>query len=475
MLNPPAYVPILPHYTISAIPSTLTDPTSHRTLKNGLFATRPIPAGSRIIREPALITLPSPGHDPLQLFSAFQALTPHDQEQIMSLNASSPSASAFLTQIGKTIVAEAARLVVISNKPAASRTVQEQERLDTDGPELAQTALLARLAARWHAGRCSLIHGTDTDVGPETPITGLFVETARLRHSCVPNCYARYDTQTGTMTVHTFQQIDVGVELTLSAMPSVYYRTAAERAAELGEKFGIECVCEACDEAEEGFKEHEEKRKAAREMVVSLKALLTEMDKSVGPPGIEGDELYAMAEMLEGPDLEVLNEAVMVLVALIANLTETGGERNPEQIRWYNLLIDRIQPRVVAGLDDDEKLGYWSYICTQAGVAEKLALTAFGADSMEYVDAGKRRQDADRKVQDEKRRLEMVQRSREKLGLPRKATGDAKKNPDMTKTEKKEWEIVGVVEKKKKKGEEVVTDEKGAVLGTIGKYTLTKG
>jgi hypothetical protein len=94
---------------------------------------------------------------------------------------------------------------------------------------------------------------------------------------------------------------------------------------------------------------------------------------------------------------------------------------------------------------------------------------------MEYVDAGKRRQDADRKVQDEKRRLEMVQRSREKLGLPRKATGDAKKKPDMTKTEKKEWEIVGVVEKKKKKGEEVVTDEKGAVLGSIGKYTLTKG
>jgi hypothetical protein len=93
---------------------------------------------------------------------------------------------------------------------------------------------------------------------------------------------------------------------------------------------------------------------------------------------------------------------------------------------------------------------------------------------MEYVDAGKRRQDADRKVQDEKRRLEMVQRSREKLGLPRKATGDAKKNPDMNKTEKKEWEIVGVVEQKKK-GEEVVTDEKGAVLGTIGKYTLTKG
>jgi hypothetical protein len=190
------------------------------------------------------------------------------------------------------------------------------------------------------------------------------------------------------MTVHTLQQIDVGSELTLSAMRSVYYRTAAERAAELGKKFGIECVCEACDEAGEGFKGHEEKRKAAGEMVVRLTGVLTEMDRAAGPPGIDGDELYAMAEMLEGPDLEALNEAATMLMAHIANLAETGGEWNPEQIRWYNVLIDRIQPRVVAQLDDDEKLGYWSYIRTQAGIAETLALIAFGADSMEYAEAG---------------------------------------------------------------------------------------
>jgi hypothetical protein len=81
---------------------------------------------------------------------------------------------------------------------------------------------------------------------------------------------------------------------------------------------------------------------------------------------------------------------------------------------------------------------------------------------------------AQEKVQDEERSLEMVQRSREKLGLPRKATSDAKKKPDTNKTEKKEWEVVAVVEKKEEE-EGVVTEEKGAVLGSMGKYILTKG
>ncbi|KAH7063828.1 hypothetical protein BKA63DRAFT_183467 [Paraphoma chrysanthemicola] len=469
--NPPVDVPVLPHHAIRRIPSS----TSHTT-KTALFATRFLSAGTRIIRERALINLPYPGDDPLQLISAYHALPAAEQKAIMSLNASAPTASPFLTHIGTVIMSSAAHLLSIRNKPHHTRTPEEQAKLEIDGARLASTALLARLVARWHAGRCSLIDLADIDgasLHAHVPITGLFIDTARLGQSCMPNCYARYNALTGEMTVHTVRDVAVGEELNLSAMRSVHYRTTSERKNELAEKFGIECTCAACipapDDTSGVFADQEKLRKSAFEHVVQISRVLDKLTHHAN------DEAY----FDQAPALDDLNSATKTIHTLITNLAQSGGEGNPEQLRWYNALINRIQPHAIAQLHDGEKLGYWSYMRTQAGKAEELARMAFGADSSEYVDARKRREGLDAVCAEEEERKEMVRRGREKLGLEFGASRVETEEEELQEGEvvedvkqgMKEWEIVGLVEKR---DEETIKDEKGEVVGNLGMYTLTE-
>ncbi|KAL6908279.1 hypothetical protein GGI43DRAFT_379144 [Trichoderma evansii] len=53
-------------------------------------------------------------------------------------------------------------------------------------------------------------------LGPEAPEGGIFLEAARINHSCRPNAYKSWNENIGHLTVHTVLDIEQGEEITIS-------------------------------------------------------------------------------------------------------------------------------------------------------------------------------------------------------------------------------------------------------------------
>jgi hypothetical protein len=247
----------------------------------GLFATQKIEQGTRIISERPILTLTAPGDQLDGLTSAFERLSKKEQTMIWNIRPATPKASLQLQDLRFFTDRLAANLQNIILKPRADRSKAEQTTLDTMTPRLENAMTTWRLAARWHANRCSMTNLPMHDrhsLPDGTPITGLFIERARIRHSCVPNCFASYDAQRGRMNIHVARDIQMGEELTLAAFAdSNYYNNAAQRAKDLA-AWGLTCSCEACDEKNPQFKVHEAARERANARAVMLNDILTRLE-----------------------------------------------------------------------------------------------------------------------------------------------------------------------------------------------------
>jgi hypothetical protein len=476
------YVTIQSHYGAGKISDGInmrSDPDTF-AVKLGLFATERLAAGARIISEVPVITLPAPGDQVVELVSAFEALSAHDQARIWSLGAVGSQVSSLLTFMSKQISEKIALFQRISGKPDHVRTREEQATLDHHIPRLADSAKMFRFAARWHASRYSLINVPEDQrdqlpVG--TPITGLCTEIARLRHSCVPNCYAHYNPATNLANVHIMKTIEPGEELTLSAITSVYYQSAVERAEELKGKFGITCTCEACIDSHHKFKNHEKMRLLAYTRAVQLQKFLTHVD-------IVDDDQVAIDLCLhdfsssQQPEFEDLHDAENTALALIKSLkTTTECDAHPELIRWYNALVDRIQPRITSLLEDDgERVRWWRIMLCHALKCEKVALRCFGRDSTEYKELSARRETMEAKIKAAADRQEMLEQSKMEMGLSRKqlhmVTGKQDKAKNKAKgTEKEGLEVVVTMPKTE---ENDIKSPEGKVVGMMGTYLMTR-
>ena len=170
----------------------------------------------------------------------------------------------------------------IEHTPEASRTLADHTTLLEMSPKLQYAAKVYRIAARWHANRSSLLNTPleqRAHLPNGTPITGLFIARARIRHSCVPNCFASYDPDRGAINVHVTRAIAPGEELTCAAFAdTMYYRTAADRAEEL-RNWGLACACEACDAERPEYALHEGARTRAHTRVVLLTDVLTRLEE----------------------------------------------------------------------------------------------------------------------------------------------------------------------------------------------------
>jgi hypothetical protein len=448
--------------------------------KHGLLATRDLEAGVRIIWEAPLITLPAPGDQIIELMTAFEKLEAHEQEKIWSLNPVEATASPLLTYLAEQIAEKLAPLKRIANKPESKRTAEEQDVLSDEFPKLAKASEMFRIAARWHAARYSLINlpeGQRDQLPSDTPITGLFSETARLRHSCVPNCYAHYNPVSNLITVHTTKTIAAGEELTLSTIPAVYYHNATARADELNQKFGIICTCEACDPCHPKFKLHENARSLAYIRVVQLEHFLTLLDV-ITHDSVATDLCLQDFDRIEQPDLDDLRDAEATVLALIKSLKfTTNCDTHPELIRWYNALIERIQPRVADELDnDEERVRWWRIMLRHALECERAALRCFGKDSDEYRELGHRRQKIERKIDMARERDGILKKGRMEMEMEmkmRKEVGESKGQMGAAlEKEKEEWEIIETVVEEQ---EGVMKDARKRVVGMSGKYAMTKG
>ncbi|MEW5300525.1 MAG: hypothetical protein WDW36_003454 [Sanguina aurantia] len=152
----------------------------------GVYATQDIAAGTRILSEPPLLTLP---------ISATKA--------------------SFET--------------LIAALPSTKRAALFQLHDCSGGPATAEG-----------------IFATNS-FGLGTPGTeaGIFLTTCRLNHSCLPNCSHFWHGHLGARTIHASRDVACGEELTLSYI-SHHITEWGDRQAELEEVYNFTCACEAC-------------------------------------------------------------------------------------------------------------------------------------------------------------------------------------------------------------------------------------
>ncbi|KAL8685723.1 MAG: hypothetical protein Q9218_007583, partial [Villophora microphyllina] len=176
--------------------------------RNGLFATQPIPRGSRIIREQPLVHLAG-GKELLLIPTIFAKLSASDQDRFLSLQYVHPQNLADNACFNSLLQIQADKI---------SMSVNEQWKL---------------------IGRCQ-------PNAFETPNNGIAIgiEFARLNHSCTPNITHQWNRNIGCITVHAIRDIEAGEELLASSIPLLEKRDVRrERTMELG----FTCTCATCE------------------------------------------------------------------------------------------------------------------------------------------------------------------------------------------------------------------------------------
>ncbi|KAF2629304.1 hypothetical protein BU25DRAFT_19388 [Macroventuria anomochaeta] len=358
-------VPVLAHYELRELPSAGENEDDDDN-DQGLFAFKKIEQGTRIISERPLFTLPAPGDQLHDLMPAYHNLPKSEQERIWNLRPAAPETSEQLQNLRFLTDRLAMDLQNIMFKSEAIRTKEEQATLDEMKPKLENAMNVWRVAARWHANRCSMTDlpvAQRADLPKGTPVTGLFIERAHIRHSCVPNCFASYDPNLDRINVHVTRDIAVGEELTLSAFAdNNYYKNAEDRKEELS-AWGLTCNCEACDEKHPKFEIHEAARQRAHTRVVLLNDILTRLETEDFPE-------------------DNLTTAQEILLALIRDLKASGCE-TVETVRWRNILVDRILPARALVVPDSEKLIAWQIVLGHARECERMGKICYGGDREE--------------------------------------------------------------------------------------------
>lgn len=187
-----------------------------------LIAARPLRAGSLILRDTPLISL-RPNEDLPELASAYDALSPAQQESYSALSA-----------------------------PAHSPRIDNlTAKLRARGMSEAAIQRLARVAAIFYANAFNLRASGSEDGGPVT-LRAVFARVARANHSCAPSAHAVYvpaeDGAEGEMRVTMLRDVQPGEEVTLAYFSPL--GTRAERQ-ERARDWGFVCGCEVCGHGDE--------------------------------------------------------------------------------------------------------------------------------------------------------------------------------------------------------------------------------
>ncbi|KXT07405.1 hypothetical protein AC578_412 [Pseudocercospora eumusae] len=200
----------------------------------GLFALRAIPAFAQILGDP-IACLMKPTDDLPELYERFLELPQAQQTQYMSLSfRDDPELDAILThkllQRGYTSNDAAKRIQVGHIMQNNAFTV------DIGGP-----------------------HGAGH--------RGLFLNVARINHSCTPNAHVSFyppnpSDSVGHMVVHTLRELHAGDEVLISYFSILMSKPDRQAKAR---KWGFDCACSACDSKQVHHLEREEILKDIRD------------------------------------------------------------------------------------------------------------------------------------------------------------------------------------------------------------------
>ncbi|KAJ4993279.1 set domain-containing protein 5 [Stagonosporopsis vannaccii] len=197
-----------PYYEIRAVPGK----------GYGCIATTPIPRGTRILADSALLSVPNAHYMASDIALAFAALTAAQQSLYLSLHSAHGQAP--------------------SHWPSsmhASVPARDKQRILEQ--HAARTAPSPSLLSIFQTNCMELGHGA-----------GVFPHAARFNHSCVPNATFAWNERLRKETVHAMRDVGVGEELVICYVDVAHDRRL--RAWEL-RHYGFVCGCVACGEGED--------------------------------------------------------------------------------------------------------------------------------------------------------------------------------------------------------------------------------
>lgn len=186
----------------------------------GMFATKLIPAGTRLICEEALIQLHEDKDLP-DLWKAAEALSPEKRAELLSL-------------------------------AAYNRRHEETDwipamRATYTGPSEEFDNLLDRVLHVWRIYETNRF--TVRDAAGNRNHMGLFPNAARMNHSCDPNVFHRHNHNIMRLTIHALKDIQPGEEIYTSYI-DICHPTPERR--RILRHWGFKCRCLACTRPKTG-------------------------------------------------------------------------------------------------------------------------------------------------------------------------------------------------------------------------------
>lgn len=245
----------------------------------GVFATKLIPRGTRIMAEKPILTVKSER----DLFAATRNITPSDREVLQTLS--------------------------VNENTAPGSTLQEWIRMTwhmIQGSRVTKCGMPGFSDLREYQALLAVFRNNNFDIGNKTQ--AVFKEISRLNHSCVPNTQGNFNSNLGAFTIHSLKPIEADEEITLSYVET-YATVRQSRQNALYAHYGFECACPACDMGKKRARDGERKRVALRERLQQLHAwqkeggkrdydsemeLLGDMIRVFEDEGLAGRELGTM-------------------------------------------------------------------------------------------------------------------------------------------------------------------------------------
>ncbi|KAK7697335.1 hypothetical protein SLS64_013633 [Diaporthe eres] len=209
---------------------------SHAGAKGyGVFATRPIARGTRIIADRILLSI---DNKDTSVLDAASRLSSEDRHRLLSLSMND------------------AKRMSLSYLAAATWG---------SFPSLASIS----------QGRdvLNIFYNNNFSISGTSGKRAVFLTVARLNHSCVPNAQGNLNTALpgSQFTIHALRAIAVGEEITISYLHDELAMRSA-RQERLKEGYGFECACEICsiDDSGERHEQSHQRRLKIQEMLADF-------------------------------------------------------------------------------------------------------------------------------------------------------------------------------------------------------------
>ncbi|KAG7050671.1 TPR domain-containing protein [Colletotrichum scovillei] len=258
----------------------------------GVFASKPILTGQRILTDQALLTITS--SDSNSILRQAQLLSTAGRDSLLSLS-TNPSKSSVFSWLES----------IWRSKSAPQHTVSNHTILN-------------------------IFRNNNFNIGNQTQ--ALFPQVARLNHSCVPNAQGNFNKDLDAFTIHATRNIEPEEEITISYLDE-HLGLRQSRQTALHDGYGFTCGCSACSTTTSS--EAGEVRRAEIQRKLELFAQAASEDPE--------DEFKMMLALLDAHEAEAIRgrEVSTMYIATARKAFDLGKREEGRELALKGLQLEK--------------------------------------------------------------------------------------------------------------------------------------